>query len=102
MQTINIDDLRKELDEIKDEAKKDFSKNLTIKNANQIKAKYLGSKSQITSFKKYMKDLKPEDKPALGKIINEIQAEIEGNFNEKIKALKEVSKAEARIQAAKN
>ena len=88
MQTINIDDLRKELNEIKDEAKRDFNENLTIKNSNQIKAKYLGSKSQITSFKKYMKDLKPEDKPALGKIINEIQAEIETNFNEKFKALK--------------
>ena len=72
----------------KNEAIKDFNENLTIKNSNQIKAKYLGSKSQITSFKKYMKDLKPEDKPSLGKIINEIQADIEAVFNSKLKELK--------------
>ncbi|MCH2226687.1 MAG: phenylalanine--tRNA ligase subunit alpha [Candidatus Caenarcaniphilales bacterium] len=88
MQTINLDDLKNELEKISQVAKDDFNENLTLKNSNQIKAKYLGNKSQITSFKRYMKDLNPEDKPALGKIINQTQAQIEEIFKTKLEELK--------------
>ena len=81
MQTINLEELKIKLDQIEIRASEDCKTNLNLKNAHQIKAKYLGNKSEISEFKVYMKDLKAEDKPALGKLINEAQSRIEAIFN---------------------
>ncbi len=88
MQTIDLNELKIKLDEIEQKAELDCKENLQLKNANQIKAKYLGNKSEISELKVYMKDLKPEDKPALGKLINEAQARLEKVFSARLEALK--------------
>jgi phenylalanyl-tRNA synthetase alpha chain len=88
MQTIDLNELKNKLDEIEQRAELDCKENLQLKNAHQIKAKYLGNKSEISELKVYMKDLKPEDKPALGKLINEAQARLEKVFSSRLETLK--------------
>ena len=100
MQTINLDELKLKLDQIEIRASEDCKTNLNLKNAHQIKAKYLGNKSEISEFKVYMKDLKPEDKPALGKLINEAQSRIETIFNSRNDELKQEEIA-AKLEAEK-
>jgi hypothetical protein len=100
MQTINLDELKLKLDQIEIKASEDCKTNLNLKNAHQIKAKYLGNKSEISEFKVYMKDLKPEDKPALGKLINEAQSRIETIFNSRNDELKQEEIA-AKLEAEK-
>jgi phenylalanyl-tRNA synthetase alpha chain len=100
MQTINLNELKLKLDQIEIRASEDFKTNLNLKNAHQIKAKYLGNKSEISEFKVYMKDLKPEDKPALGKLINEAQSRIETIFNLRNDELKQEEIA-AKLEAEK-
>ncbi len=52
-----------------------------------VRVAYLGKKGQLTTVLKGMKDVSPEERPLVGKMVNEARAEIEGKLDERKSAL---------------
>ncbi len=55
---------------------------------NDIKVRFLGKNGEYTGILRGLKDVKPEDRPTIGKLINEGRVELENFFAEKEKELK--------------
>ena len=50
---------------------------------NEIKVKYLGKNGEITSLLKGLKNCSPEERPSVGKLINELRAKVEDMLAER-------------------
>ena len=68
------------------EAIENAAKNL--KELDNVRVKFLGKKGEITSLLRGMSQLSAEDRPRIGKIVNEARAEIEKPLAEKNSELK--------------
>ncbi len=68
-------------DHIKNKAK-------TLNELSDIRIKYLGKKGELTLILRGMGSLSAEERPKVGKIVNEARAEIENLLAEKTKSLK--------------
>jgi phenylalanyl-tRNA synthetase alpha chain len=68
--------MEKELKLLIDSAKKETSKVDTINQLLDVKAKYLGKKSEFNSLMQGLKNLSQEERPKVGKLINEAKQEI--------------------------
>lgn len=55
---------------------------------NDIKVRFLGKNGEYTGILRGLKDVNPEDRPSIGKLINEGRQELERFFAEKEKELK--------------
>lgn len=55
---------------------------------NDIKVRFLGKSGEYTGILRGLKDVKPEDRPSIGKLINEGRVELEAFFAKKEKELK--------------
>lgn len=60
---------------------------LSKKDILDIKVAVLGKNGTLTSFMKNLKDLAPEERPLVGKYVNEARVKIENAYNEKFEAL---------------
>ncbi len=67
---------------------------------NDIRVALLGKKGELTSLLKSMKDVAPEDRPAVGKMVNETREEIEKRLAEAKKTFEE-KELEARLSREK-
>ena len=77
-----------EIEEIKariEEAVKDIKSSATMR---EIKMKFLGKAGEISSLMKKLRDLPPEMRPEMGKIINALREWAENRFDEFEKAVK--------------
>ena len=63
-----------------------------------LKARYVGRKGVLTEILKGMKDISDEERPKMGKLVNETKVFIEALFDNKFEALKEEKKREALSQ----
>ncbi|MBQ0059619.1 MAG: phenylalanine--tRNA ligase subunit alpha [Lachnospiraceae bacterium] len=81
--------------EIQEEALAKLSEASGMDMLNEIKVAFLGKKGSLTSVMKAMKDVAPEDRPMVGKWVNEARGIIEGRMEE-VKA-----KIEAEVMAKK-
>ena len=68
------------------EAIKEKVANLT--DLNDIRVKYLGKKGELTAILRGMSQLGAEDRPKIGKIVNEARAQLEALITEKNEQLK--------------
>ncbi len=59
-----------------------------LKELDNLRVKFLGKKGELTALLRGMSQLGPEDRPRIGKIVNEARAELEKLFAEKNAALK--------------
>lgn len=59
---------------------------------DNIRVKYLGKKGELTSILRGMKDLSNEERPVIGKLANEVRAEIETVLDEVLTSLKHEEK----------
>lgn len=59
-----------------------------LEGLNQVKVKYLGRKGIITTLLKVLKDLPQKERPALGKMSNQLKAQIEKILSQKTERLK--------------
>ena len=83
-----MDNMR-EIDEIKakiDEAVKDIKSSATLR---EIKMKFLGKSGEISSLMKKLREIPPEERPAMGKVINALREWAESRFDEFESALRE-------------
>lgn len=55
----------------------------TIKEIDDLRVKYLGKKGEITAILKGMRDISPEERPAMGSLANEVREEIENLIENK-------------------
>ena len=81
--------MQEKLSLIKSEAIRDVNSCDSLAALNEVKVKYMGKNGVLTELMKGMKDLSKEERPKVGKLINDVRAEIEAAFGEKEAALKE-------------
>ena len=91
METFNINEIEKKLQELKAEAVKEFAQVKDSKELNDLRVQYFGDKSLLTATRRGMKDCPKEDKPKLGKLVNEVQTALNAQHDE----LKDKFEAEA-------
>lgn len=60
----------------------------TKADVDAIKVRYLGKKGELTAVLRNMKDVPNEEKPLVGKLVNDAKAKLEGVLSEKLEAMK--------------
>ncbi|MBS9775855.1 MAG: phenylalanine--tRNA ligase subunit alpha [Fusobacterium sp.] len=81
--------MKEEIIEIKEEIIKLISECNSLEDLDKIRVDFLGKKGKFTEISKKMKDLSSDERPIIGKIINEVKTEVNNLMEIKIKDLKE-------------
>lgn len=77
------------LEQLQEEALKDFSAATNSRDLYDLKVKYLGKNGKITDIMKGMASLSPAEKPLFGKRVNEVKATLESAYQQAEARLKE-------------
>lgn len=78
--------MKDKLKKIMEEAVEQINASEGMDKLNEIKVAFLGKKGQLTSVLKSMKDIAPEERPAVGQLVNEARNAIEEKLEEKMVA----------------
>ena len=81
--------MQEKIFQIKSLAISDIINAKDLKELFDVKVKYLGKNGCVTELMKGMKDIPKEDRPAFGKIVNDLRVEIENVLNERELVLKD-------------
>lgn len=81
MSILAIKDLEKQLKELEREALELLKKIKDSKNLEEFRIKFLGEKSFLSESRRSMKDIPKDQRPIIGKLINETQNSIQSNFD---------------------
>jgi phenylalanyl-tRNA synthetase alpha chain len=92
--------MKVKLDEILKNAKELFLLADNKNSLNDLKVRFLGKKGELTSVMKGMRDLSGEERPLVGKIVNEIKEELEALFSIRQKEI-HTTALEQRLQEEK-
>lgn len=90
----SLDASLKQIEEIRSQFQTDATisgPHLNIKTVEDLRIKYLGRKGLVTALMEGLKSLSKEEKPAAGKVINELRQLVEGGLT----SLKEAAEASA-------
>ncbi len=74
--------LKEKLDQIKNQALQAFKDSQNSSQLQEKKTLFLGKQGQISALMKDLAGLKPEERPAFGKLVNEIKSELEKVFTD--------------------
>lgn len=85
--------MKEELEELKTKALSEIDKAKDNEALNNIRVALLGKKGELTAILKGMKDVKPEDRPAVGKLVNETREAIEEKLTAARKSFEEAELA---------
>lgn len=86
--------MREKLREIQSLAEGVINEAQSIKELEEIRVKYLGKKGELTTVLRGMKDLSKEERPVVGKVVNEVRDVIEGLLDTKRIELRQKEKNE--------
>lgn len=81
--------MKDKLQEIKNKAMEQIEKADEMTALNDVRIAMLGKKGELTAVLKGMKDVKPEERPMVGQLVNETRNIIEEKLNEAKKRLEE-------------
>ena len=81
--------MQEKLQELKNQAQIELEQVADEVSLQNLKAKFVGRKGGITEIVKSMKDVLPQDRPKMGKLINEVKTFVETLFEEKSNQIKE-------------
>ena len=84
--------MKEKLENIKREALKQIQESDAPEKLNDVRVKYLGKKGELTTILRGMGSLSPEERPVVGKLVNEAKSEVEEKLEEAIKKIKEIEK----------
>lgn len=87
--------MQEKINVILENATQDISKCESLKQLNEVKVKYLGKTGEITELSKGMRDVAKEDRPMVGKLVNELRGKIDTLLLEKETVLKEIETKKA-------
>ncbi|MBE5962476.1 MAG: phenylalanine--tRNA ligase subunit alpha [Lachnospiraceae bacterium] len=90
--------MKERLQAIKDQALAQINSSDTLEKLNEIRVNILGKKGELTSVLKSLKDVAPEDRPAVGQLVNDARAAIEEVLDAKKKEY-EAKLREAKLKA---
>ena len=90
--------MKERLKAIKDQALAQINSSDTLEKLNEIRVNILGKKGELTSVLKSLKDVAPEDRPAVGQLVNDARAAIEDVLDAKKKEY-EAKLREAKLKA---
>ena len=80
--------MKEKIEQIKKSSIEEIKKSETQKELAETKVKYLGKKGKLTLVLREMGKLTPEERPIMGKLVNEVRDILEEEFNKKEKELK--------------
>ncbi len=76
-----------QLDQLREEALAAISSAADENSLDQLRVRFLGQNGSITTLSKGMKDVPKEDKPRLGKLLNDVRTAVTGALDERKAAL---------------
>lgn len=80
--------MKEEIEQIQKNALEEVNKAQDLKCLGDVKVKYLGKKGELTTALRGMGGISPEERPIIGKIVNEVRDILEEKFDQKEKQLK--------------
>jgi len=83
--------MKEKLIQIEQEAKEKIEKVKDFQELQELKVKFLGKKSELSSMLKSLGTLSPEERPKIGSLVNEVRTKIEEKFQEIETRIKEES-----------
>ncbi|WP_234119149.1 phenylalanine--tRNA ligase subunit alpha [Clostridium hydrogenum] len=84
--------MKEKLEEIRKNALEDLKKGVDKAEIENLRVKYLGKKGELTQILRGMGSLSAEERPAIGKIANEIRQNLENLINEAGNKIKDAEK----------
>ena len=90
--------MKERLEKIRERAMQEIEASDGLAKLNDVRVAFLGKKGELTAVLKSMKDVKPEDRPAFGQMVNETRESIE-HLIETTKAKMEAAELEHRLQS---
>ena len=82
--------MKEKLDLILSTAKADILSATNVKELNDVKVKYQGKNGEITKLMQGMRDIPKEDRPAFGKLVNDLRTAIDECYDARETELKEL------------
>ena len=92
--------MKEKLSNIKELASASVESVASLKDLYEAKVKYFGKAGLITELSKGMKDVPKEERPNVGKLINELRTEIEEMFSKREEVLKKEERAKTYVSEA--
>lgn len=89
--------IEKEIDELKKSILKELETVSTTEELEALRIEYLGRKGTITERLKNIKNLKPEDRPLYGKLLNQLKSEITETLEKEKESVVKKEKGEKRF-----
>lgn len=90
--------MKEKLQALKEAALSQINASEGLEKLNEIRVAFLGKKGELTSVLKSLKEVAPEDRPAVGQLVNDARIAIEEKLDEK-KRLLEKRRREEKMKA---
>lgn len=90
--------MKERIDAIRAAAKAAIEKTASENEIEELRVKYLGKKGELTAMLKQMGSLSPEERPAMGQLVNEAKQKLETLISEKKAEMKQKA-TEAKLKA---
>lgn len=84
--------MQEKLMSIKESAFNELTNADSSSKLEEIRVKYLGKKGELTTILRSMGGLSKEERPVVGKLVNEVKKEVEDKIEEKLNTIKEKEK----------
>jgi phenylalanyl-tRNA synthetase alpha chain len=84
--------MQEKLMSIKENAFNELTSADSSSKLEEIRVKYLGKKGELTTILRSMGGLSKEERPVVGKLVNEVKKKVEDKIEEKLNAIKEKEK----------
>ena len=86
--------MKEKLKELQELALKQIENSIKSNELEEIRFKFLGKKGELATILRGMGALSPEERPLVGKLVNEAKAKVEEKLENAIKKIKDTEKAE--------
>lgn len=81
--------MKAQLKSILEQAQADLGAVSSIRELSDVRVKYLGKKGELTTIRKSLRDVSPEDRPAMGQLINDTVSQLEAALTARSEALEQ-------------
>lgn len=81
--------MKAQLESILEQAQADLGAVSSIRELSDVRVKYLGKKGELTTIRKGLRDVSPEDRPAMGQLINDTVSQLEAALTARSEALEQ-------------